>query len=112
MQTRLDDLITQLPAPFFTELVSREEIKEEARSAAKVQRIHSGIEAQKTVLEIPTHTWAEILERGQKLRLYSSKEIGILQIATQMPTKIPSERQAYVLLDILEKAKLEAIYQE
>jgi hypothetical protein len=29
-----------------------------------------------------------------------------------MPDKIPTEKQAFVLLDTLEKAKLEAIYQE
>ncbi len=112
LQATTDRLINQLPEQFFEELISADDAKDEARSAVKTQKIQNGIEAQKAVFEIPAETWAYILTQGQEKRLYSPKEIGILQIAAQIPVKIPSEKQAFVLLDILEKAKMEAIYQE
>lgn len=42
-------------------------------------------------------------------RLLSPKEIGILQIAGQVPNKIPTEKQSAILLDILAKARQEGI---
>jgi hypothetical protein len=35
--------------------------------------------------------------------------MGILQIAAQMPTKIPTERQSAILIEILGKAQQEGI---
>ena len=112
MQRRVDELIRLLPEQFFNELIGREEAKEETTDAVKIQKIYNGIEAQKTVFEVPAYKWAEILAQGQKKQLYSPKELGVLRIAVQIPSKIPSEKQSFVLLEILEKAKLEAIYQE
>ena len=112
LQENLATLMNLLPASFFEELISADEAQDTAHSAVKTQKMRNGIEAQRAVFEIPAETWADILLRGQEKRLYSPKEIGILQVATQMPDKIPTEKQAFVLLEILEKAKLEAIYQE
>ena len=99
-----------LPNQFFTELKSSEEAEYESKSAVKTQRILNGIEAQKAVCGILAETWNDILSRGKGKGLYSPKEVGILQIAAQIPNKIPTEKQAFVLLDILEKARIEAIY--
>lgn len=112
LQTSLKELMDLLPEQFFRELVSTEEEKEEIQSAVKLQKMTSGIEAQAAVFEIPADKWAEILAKGQKRQLFSPKEIDILRIAAQIPAKIPTEKQSYILLDILEKAKLEAIYHE
>jgi hypothetical protein len=112
VQSKIDHVISLIPDEFFSELMSVEEVQEETREAVKTQKIYNGIEAQKAVVEIPASTWSDILEQGRDKRLYSAKEIGILQVATQIPSKIPSEKQCFVLLDILEKAKLEAIYQD
>lgn len=112
LQTKLETLVDLLPAGFFEELISADQLEDEAKSAVKTQRMQNGIEAQKAVFEISAETWANILAQGQEKQLYSPKEVGILQIACQMPTKIPNEKQAFVLLEILNKAKLEAIYQD
>ena len=112
LQEKTDTLISALPSRFFAELISADEVEDEARSAVKTQRMQNGIEAQSAVFEIPAETWAYILAQGLEKRLFSPKEVGILQVAARMPDKIPTEKQAFVLLDILEKAKLEAIYQE
>jgi hypothetical protein len=112
LQTKVKELSGLLPNQFFEELMTKDDVKEEVRTAVKTQKIDSGIEAQKTVMAIPASRWADLLAEGQKKRLFSPKEIGILQIAARMPMKIPSEKQSVILLDILEKAKLEAIYQD
>jgi hypothetical protein len=112
LQGKTDALMDLLPARFFAELISADEVEDEARSAVRTQKMQNGIEAQKAVFEIPSETWAHILQQGQEKGLYSPKEVGVLQVATRIPEKIPTEKQSFVLLEILEKAKLEAIYQE
>jgi hypothetical protein len=112
LQEKTDLLMRTLPDLFFAELISVDEVEDEARSAVKTQKMQNGIEAQKAVLNIPADIWGEILSQGQRIRLYSPKEVDILRIASQIPAKIPSEKQSYVLLEILEKARQEAIYQE
>lgn len=110
LQTKVNELIPLLPAKFFDELVSKDEESSELKSAAKIQKLDSGIEAQKKVINITAQRWAKILTEGQKKGLYSPKEIGILEIAAKIPLKIPSEKQSFLLLDILERAKTEGIY--
>lgn len=109
LQTRTKELKSLLPAQFIKELVSKEEITHEKKSAVKVQKIDSGIEAQKKVMDIPASKWAYLLTEGQKKHLFSPKEVGILQIATRIPQKIPSEKQSAILLEVLEKAEEEGI---
>jgi hypothetical protein len=112
LQEKVSYLISILPEAFFQEMVSTDQEQEERKSAVKEQKMTNGIEAQRTVVEIPAHTWKMILSEGQKINLYTPKETGVLEVATRIPDKLPSEKQAMMLLDILEKAKLEAIYSE
>ena len=109
LKTKVKALAELLPDQFFEELMTKDDVKEEVRTAVKTQKIDSGIEAQKTVMAIPISKWADILAEGQKKRLFSPKEIGILQIATKIPQKIPSEKQSALLIDVLEKAQAEGI---
>ena len=46
---------------------------------------------------------------GNKKNLFSPMEIGILQVASKIPAKIPSENQSVILIDVLAKATLEGI---
>lgn len=110
LQQKSDSLMNLLPSRFFAELISADEVDDEARSAVKTQKMQNGIEAQRAVVEIPAETWAYILTCGQAKGLYSPKEVGILQVAARIPEKLPTEKQSFILLEILEKAKLEAIY--
>jgi len=102
------ELKSMLPTKFMEELVSEEEVKQEFKSAAKVQKMETGIEAQKRVFDIPASKWELIFTEGQKKRIFSDKEKSILQVA-MMPHKIPSEKQSAVLLKVLEKAEEEGI---
>ena len=46
---------------------------------------------------------------GNKKNIFSPMETGFLQIASQIPAKIPSEKQSVILIAILAKAALEGI---
>ena len=109
LQLKSSELKSLLPKPFLSGLVDKENIVEEVRSAAKVQKIDNGIEAQRKVMSIPAAKWRQIMADGNKKNLFSPMEIGILQVASKIPTKIPSEKQSVILIDVLAKAALEGI---
>ncbi len=109
LQTKTAELKSMLPTKFMEELVSKEEVEQEVKSAAKVQKMETGIEAQKKVIDIPASKWESIFTEGQKKRIFSPKENNILKIATLIPQKIPSEKQSAVLLEVLKKAEEEGI---
>lgn len=104
-----DAISSQLPEAFWTALVSAEDNRHEAKAARQTQKIDNGIEAQRQVFQVPSAQWSAVLREAKSRRLLSPKEIGILQIAEQMPLKIPTEKQSAVLLDILSRAQQEGI---
>lgn len=109
LQLKTGELKTLLPKQFLNSLVSKEDIIEEVKSAAKVQKIDNGIEAQKKVMSIPAAKWRQIMDAGNERNIFSPMEIGILQVASKIPAKIPSEKQSIKLIDVLAKAALEGI---
>ncbi|MEK7826090.1 MAG: AIPR family protein, partial [Nitrospirota bacterium] len=109
LQSRTIDLKSTLSKKFFSSLIEKEVVAEEVKYAIKVQKIDSGIEAQKKVLDIPAAKWRQIMTEGIGKKIFSPKEIGILQVAAEIPVKIPSEKQSAILVDILKKAAFEGI---
>lgn len=109
IQAQSDRIETELPDEFWDELVSADEATTEAKSARKTQKIDNGIDAQRQVISIPASDWRRIEEALAARRLLTPKEVGILKIATQIPSKIPTEKQCAVLMDTLEKARAEGI---
>ncbi|MDR3357976.1 MAG: AIPR family protein [Desulfovibrio sp.] len=105
----LSSLAANQEESFWKNLVSRDEENYQKREAAKVQNIDDGIAAQKRVVSIPPARWKQLLAELAARKLLSEKEIGILTVATQIPLKIPTDKQSVVLLEILEKAKNEGI---
>ena len=99
-----------LPDAFWHELISLEEMDSETKAAKKTQKIDNGIDAQKKVFSIPPDQWLKITEELSKKQILSPKEVGILQVACQMPNRIPSEKQSIILLDIYEKARSEGLF--
>ena len=104
-----DDIAELLPEEFWAALASVEDNQHEAKTARQTQKIDNRIEVQKQVFEVPTAHWSLILKEGTSRRLLTPKEMGILKIAEQMPTKIPTEKQSAVLMEILGKAQHEGI---
>lgn len=104
-----DHITELLTDEFWTALASVEDNRHEAKTARQTQKIDNGIEVQKRVFDVPTAHWSLILKEGTSRRLLTPKEMGILRIAEQMPTKIPTERQSAVLIEILDKAQQDGI---
>jgi len=109
LKAGLDHLAEQMDDQFWKGLVSKDVLAEKEKTARKTQKIDDGIEAQRKVLGIPAAKWQKIRVAGQAKSLFSSKEVGILQVAERIPNKIPSEKQSKILIDIVEKARLEGI---
>lgn len=106
---RADHIAELLPEEFWTSFASAEDNRHETKAARQTQKIDNGIEVQRRVFEVPPAQWSMILRECASRRLLTPKEVGILQIAAQMPAKIPTERQSAVLIEILNKARQEGI---
>jgi len=109
IQTRIPEIEASLPAEFWGELISADEVAVDAQSAKRTQKIDNGIDAQKQVLNISALQWAHLSSVLSRKQLVTPKEAGVLSIATQIPKKIPTEKQSLVLLEILSKARAEGI---
>ncbi|HEX6860984.1 MAG TPA: AIPR family protein [Caulobacteraceae bacterium] len=107
--TRITEFESLLSAEFLDELLSAEEQSEQTKTAKQTQKTDNGIEAQRRVLGITPDDWSRIHRVLSSKRLLSAKEDGVLQIAMQMPSKIPTEKQCDVLLETVEKARLEGL---
>ena len=105
----LPDLERRLPREFFSELESLELQADENRQSKKAQRTDDGIKSQIGVIEIPAKTWKVILEEGVKRKLLTNKEIDILRIAEQIPSKIPTPKQCVILLETFRKLNEEGV---
>lgn len=109
LQGRMDELEKALPSSFFEELVALDEARSEQKQARKTQQVDNGIDAQARVCQMPPETWGQILRFAGERGLLTPKERGIVEYATHIPRKIPSEKQSVILLDVLEKAREEGL---
>lgn len=109
VQKLLPELEKELPDTFWSELVLADDQRHEAKSAKLTQKIDDGIDAQKWVFEVPVDHWVRIATEPPKKLSLTPKEVGILKIATQIPVKIPSEKQSSILIDIYRRATDEGI---
>ena len=104
-----EELDKILPDDFKANLIEKDRVIEEKKIAKKVQKIDDGIEAQRKVMEISGPTWKVLLEQCGQKGILTPKETGIMQIAAQIPRKIPSEKQSMILVELLDKAEQEGI---
>jgi hypothetical protein len=95
---------------FWAGLSNQDETKFQAKTAKQTQRIDDGIEVQAQVIKIPGKVWFDLCKRMAAKRLLTPKEIGIMNVASKMPEKVPSEKQCAVLVEILERARQDGLY--
>jgi hypothetical protein len=88
-------------------LVEPEEARAIQREGQKEQDVLSGIEAQTKVIESGAEFWVRLRAWGNGKRIFSPKEDGILKACGMLPAKLPSEKQATIAVDLLERAKSE-----
>lgn len=109
LQQKSSELKSLLPKTFLNSLIDKDELLDDVTSAVKLQKVDNGIEAQKKVISIPAFGWREILDEGKKRGLFTPMEIGILQVASQIPTKVPTVKQSAILVRILERISVEGL---
>ena len=107
---KADEIAALLPEEFWTSLTSAGETKQEVRSARQTQKIDNGIETQRQVLAVPAAAWQNLCDQLTAKRLLTPKELGVMQIAAQIPAKIPTENQSRILLGILKKGRAEGLH--
>ncbi|WP_336195110.1 AIPR family protein [Hafnia paralvei] len=109
IQARTEAIANLLSQEFYDQLVSKDNQIATERSAKKTQRIDNGIRAQQKVLAVPSSEWARICQLLLERHLLTPKEEGVLRVAIQIPIKIPTEKQSLILLEVLDKGRLEGI---
>lgn len=88
--------------PSFTRcLIDPEEAKTVVQSAQKELEMTSGIQAQTSVFECGANFWRGVRSWGVEHRKLSPKETGILETCASIPTKIPTEKQCIIAMDVL-----------
>jgi hypothetical protein len=109
MLEHMQEFADLLPGEFYSECLSKDEHLAEERSARTTQLLDNGIEAQTKVCAIPAAKWGAIAGALAGKRLLTPKETGVLQVAMQMPLKVPTDKQCMILLGVLDKAYAEGI---
>ncbi|MFM9913109.1 MAG: AIPR family protein [Methylophilaceae bacterium] len=109
LEVRLEEIAKCLPDTFWSSLSTYDEAQSETLAAKKIQKIDNGIEAQRYVISIPGRVWLELRNQMTAIDILTPKEIEIMNVAAQLPNKVPSEKQCMILMEILEKGRLEGI---
>ncbi len=64
-----------------------------AKAAKEIQKTDNGIATQIAVLNIPGTQWGSLRTWADEQKLLTPKESDLLRIASQMPFKLPTEKQ-------------------
>jgi hypothetical protein len=95
------------PRTWLKQLISKFDQKSNARSAVKDQKILNGIEAQTAVLRGGAELWRNLHQWGMQRSLLTPTEAGVLEVASKVPTKLPSEKQSLIVINVLSKLQKE-----
>jgi len=83
-------------------------IKKE-KEAAKEQKLVTKLNKQIEVVRLGENFWRKVLEYGEAKKKLFAKEHDLIKLASRMESsgKVPSEKQSILILNILDKMKLE-----
>lgn len=105
--TLISESEMSLPRAIKPFLVDNLAVKEGEQEASRQQVIQDGILAQTTVVTKGAAYWGTLREWNEKNRKLSALEMGVLDAACQIPRKIPSDKQALILLKAEKRVQLE-----
>lgn len=88
----------RFPAWDRADFIGGEKKREQDKDAAYVQDIQNDIHAQAYVVERGAEHWMKLRDWNTTNRKLTSKEMGILEIACSIPRRIPTEKQAPILI--------------
>lgn len=104
---RVKALEIDWPESWLSELIDKDRLREGKRTGIKEQKLLNGIEAQALVVSVGGQVWGQLSAWGQARKLLSPTELGILQVAASVPSRIPSEKQALRVIESLRKLRSE-----
>jgi len=96
------------PENFGDGLLSPQEAKAAKENDRKDRAAISGAEAMTEVMQQGGEYWSQMLNFGLHLGKISPMEKGILTVCSQIPRKLPSEKQAVIAIDVANR--LEQFY--
>lgn len=94
-----------LPDSLKSVLIDEDEAKKKKKEAKGDQKIVAGLEAQKEVISITGEQWKEISIFAVGKKLIGPSDVKVLQVAVQIPNKIPNPTECKKLLKILDKVR-------
>ena len=94
----------KLPTALEACLITADEEKAAQRSAKKDQKETNGINAQVEVVNYSSDIWKALSKFAAMKHLVSSADVTALNIACQIPSKIPTAAQSKRLLALMERA--------
>ncbi len=98
-----------LSREFINELVDKEMLREEEIYAKKIQRVNNKIDAVIEVINFGVEKWKFLLEWDSTHQVLMPGEIEFINVAIAKERgKVPSDKQAIIILEILDKARSEA----
>ena len=98
------DLALTLSSAVRSELVGTEETSYREKDAVRTQTIQNSIHAQAHVVEAGAQYWQGLSAWNEETRVLSPKEMGVLAIACNVPSKLPTEKQCAVLVKAEQRA--------
>ncbi|MGN9464888.1 AIPR family protein [Pseudomonas syringae] len=78
---------------FYEKLVDVSSVVDEGKKSRKTQKTDDGIEIQIQVASVPGAEWSRMLNWGGKHNHLTPKQQSLLLIASQIPKKLPTEKQ-------------------
>ncbi|WP_397451823.1 AIPR family protein [Pseudomonas sp. NA-150] len=91
---QVKDVSIPFQAGFVETLLDVSTAVEESKKSKDVQKTDDGIEIQILVIDVPAAEWARMLAWGIKKEQLGPKQVSLLKLASQMPNKLPTERQS------------------
>lgn len=92
----------QLISSVFATLQDISIINDDAKQAKKIQNTDNGIATQVAVFNVPGSQWGFMRAWAEEKRLLTQKQSDLLQLASQMPLKLPTEKQCMQIWQIHE----------
>ena len=107
---KVQEISLVIPPVVKEELISRQKRSQRDTDAKAVRKIDNGIEAQQYVLEKGAGYWGQMLSWSRNKRVFIPRQTRLLEIASQIPSRLPSEIDSTNLLEIEQKALEEGFH--
>lgn len=99
-QIKSEDI--RLSSPVLATLQDLSVVSDAAKQAKKVQSTDNGIATQVAVLNVPGSQWGHMRAWADEKKLLTAKQSSLLYLASQIPLKLPTEKQCPQIWELYE----------